>query len=325
MEVQIGIIQALQSQAAWLDIPMRIFSFLGLPEFYLLVIPLFYWCRDPRFGLRIGLLLGLTAGLNDALKIAFHLPRPYWVSGEVAVLNTYPSFGLPSAHAQGAATFWGYIAAKARRWWVTALAAVLVVLIGVSRVYEGVHFPMDTVAGWVVGLAVLAVFLRFEEPAAARLARLPVQRQVLAAALASLGLLALSLAAVASLGDWHLPQAWVTEALARSGEPIDPLYPRDGLIATGMLFGFAAGAALQSHRGSMCSADARAGVLLLRYLFGIAVAGAIWLGFGLVVPDGDGFAAYALTYLRATVAAGWVSFGAPEVFYRMNLAKREEG
>jgi membrane-associated phospholipid phosphatase len=322
MEIQIAIIQALQSQSAWLDVPMRIFSFLGLPEFYLLVIPLFYWCQGPRFGLRLGLLLGINGGLNDALKMVFHMPRPYWVSGKVAALNTYPSFGLPSAHAQGSVAFWGYVAAHFRRWWVTVLAAVLILLIGVSRIYEGVHFPMDTVAGWLVGLVVLAVFLRFEEPVGAWLGGLPLQRQVLAAALASLAVLSLTLVAVASLGDWQLPQMWVSGALERSGEPIAPLYPRDTVIAAGLLFGFAAGAALQYHRGSMCSVDSRGRVLLARYLFGIIVAGVVWYGLGLIVPDGDGFAAYALTYLQATTAAGWVSFGAPEVFFLMNLAKR---
>ena len=106
-DIQIAFIQALQTGAPWLVVPMQFFSFLGQPEFYLLVIPILYWCWDPRLGLRLGLLMGISGGLNEALKVAFHLPRPYWVSPDVQALDSHPSFGMPSAHAQGAATLWG--------------------------------------------------------------------------------------------------------------------------------------------------------------------------------------------------------------------------
>ncbi|RXE57161.1 phosphoesterase PA-phosphatase [Methanoculleus taiwanensis] len=320
MDLQILIIQMLQSLSPSLDAPMRLFSFLGQPEFYLLLIPFFYWCRDPRLGFRLGILLGLSGGVNDVLKTVFHMPRPYWVSPEVAALNSYPSFGLPSAHAQGAVTFWGYLAANIRRRWFSLFAAVLVILIGVSRIYEGVHYPMDTVAGWLVGLAVLAVFLRLEDPVGLRLARLTVPRQVLLAFAASLVLLAFSGLALAALGDWQVPEAWKAGALERSGEPIDPLFPRDSIVAAGLLFGFAAGGAAQARTGSMCAVERRPGPLLARYAVGIGVTGVIWYVFGLAIPGGESLAAYVLIYLRAATAAAWVSFGAPELFTRMNLA-----
>ncbi len=320
MDLQITVILMLQSLSPWLDAPMRLFSLLGQPEFYLLIIPLFYWCRDPRLGFRLGILLALSVGLNDILKTVFHMPRPYWVSPEVAALNTYPSFGLPSGHAQGAVTFWGYLAVSLRRRWFSLLAAVLIILVGVSRVYEGVHYPMDVVAGWLVGLVVLVVFLRLEGPVGARLAGLTVRKKVLLAFAASLTLLALSQLALASLGDWQVPASWTAGALERSGEAIDPLSPRDGLLAAGLLFGFAAGGAAQIHAGSMCAIERRPALLLARYAVGMGIAGVIWYLFGLAIPGSESLAAYILIYLRAATAAAWVSFGAPELFARMNLA-----
>jgi membrane-associated phospholipid phosphatase len=319
-DIQIAFIQALQTQAPWLEIPMRFFSFLGQPEFYLLVIPILYWCWDPRLGLRLGLLMGISGGLNEALKIAFHLPRPYWVSPEVRALGSYPSFGLPSAHAQGAVALWGLLAFDARRGWFWVFAAVMAFLIGGSRVVLGVHFPADVVAGWVVGAVVLLGFLALEEPVGRRIAALPLSGQVLVAFAGSLALALASFAALAALGDWQVPASWAAGALERSGEPIHPLFLRDAVTASGLFFGFAAGAAAERHRGSMCAVE-RGSVRLLRYTFGIAVTGAIWYGIGLFVPQDPAAAAYIFQYLRAAVAGAWVSFGAPAVFARANTLR----
>ncbi|WP_292365060.1 MULTISPECIES: phosphatase PAP2 family protein [unclassified Methanoculleus] len=317
---QIAFIQALQTQAAWLAVPMQFFSFLGQPEFYLLVIPILYWCWDPRLGLRLGLLMGISGGLNEALKVAFHLPRPYWVSPEVRALGNYPSFGLPSAHAQGAVALWGLLAVDARRGWIWVFAVVTAFLIGGSRVVLGVHFPTDVVAGWAVGVVVLLGFLALEKPVGRRVAALPLSGQAFVAFAGSLALALASFAALAALGDWQVPASWAAGALERSGEPIHPLFLRDAVTASGLFFGFAAGAAAERHRGSMCAAR-RGSVRLLRYIFGIAVTGAIWYGLGFLVPSDPAAAAYVLQYLRAAVAGAWVSFGAPAVFARANTLR----
>ncbi len=318
-DFQIVLIQALQDQAAWLAVPMQFFSFIGRPVFYLLVVAILYWCWDPRLGLRLGLLLGISGGLNEALKVAFHLPRPYWVSPEVRALGSHPSFGLPSAHAQSAATFWGLIAIDARRWCFSAFAVALVFLIGASRVVLGVHFPMDVIAGWAAGIVVLIGFLALEGPVGRRVAALPLSRQVLLAFAGSLILALLSFAALASLGDWQVPASWAAGALERSGEPIHPLSLQDAVTASGLFFGFAAGAAAEHHRGSMCAVR-KGSVRLFRYAIGIVVTGAIWFGFGLLIPPDPARVVYILLYLQAAVAGAWVSFGAPMLFARLNLA-----
>ena len=319
---QIALIRALQEQAVWLEAPAQFFSFLGYPGFYLLVVPLLYWWRDPRLGLRLGLLMGISAGINEALKVAFHLPRPYWVSPEIRALGSHPSFGLPSAHAQGAVTFWGLIAADVRRRWFSAVAVVLVVLIGASRVVLGVHFPTDVVTGFAVGAVVLVGFLALEGPVGRRVAALPLSGQVLVAFAGSLALVLASVAALAALGDWEVPASWAAGALAGSGEVITPLSLRDAVTASGLFFGFSAGAAVVwPNRGRMC-APGKGPVYPLRYLFGIAVTGAIWFGLGLIVPPDPVPAAYLLQYLRAAAAGAWVSFGAPAVFACLNRANR---
>ena len=54
---------------------------------------------------------------------------------------------------------WGAIAARVHRAWLWVIAIVLMLSIGFSRVYLGVHFPIDVMAGWAIGAILLAVYL----------------------------------------------------------------------------------------------------------------------------------------------------------------------
>jgi len=190
-DMGIAVVLFLQNMGHWMTAPMRFFTFLGQAEFYLLVMPILYWCVDARLGLRVALIL--------SLKIAFHQPRPYWLTRRVHAFVSESNFGFPSGHAQNSVSLWGLLAAKMRRRWAWAVAIVLAFCIGLSRLYLGVHFPTDVLVGWLVGALVLWAFLRWEEPVAQWLSRRAVGQQVLIALVASLAVLALTL--LIRLGD----------------------------------------------------------------------------------------------------------------------------
>jgi undecaprenyl-diphosphatase len=106
------------------------------------------------------LLLVATAGgivLNNVLKLGFDRPRPQLFEWGAHVVTT----SFPSGHAMSAAIVYftiAYLAARLqeRRWvrlTTLTVAGVLVALIAASRVYLGVHYPSDVVAGVLVGLA----------------------------------------------------------------------------------------------------------------------------------------------------------------------------
>jgi undecaprenyl-diphosphatase len=106
------------------------------------------------------LMLGAVVGgvvLNDLLKFAFARPRPNAVSSAVQVFTS----SFPSGHAALSAITYltlGTILAGAHpsvrmRIYFMSLAVMVTGLVGLSRVYLGVHYPTDVLAGWCIGAA----------------------------------------------------------------------------------------------------------------------------------------------------------------------------
>jgi membrane-associated phospholipid phosphatase len=310
--------------AFWQSLPallpfMIFFSFLGSVEFFLLVLPAVYWCYDLRLGMRLALILIFSQGLNEILKLAFHSPRPYWVSPDIVVQGAYGNFGLPSGHAQDSVCVWGMLAFHIRRTWAFAAALMLILLIGLSRIYLNAHFPLDVVAGWVFGALILMAFLGLESPVSERLQRLGYEGQILVSFLASLCLLALYALSWASLGGWQMPADWSANALTATGVAITP-FSSEGVIETsGMIFGIGLGYVLQKRQGGFATGgplDKR----LLRYALGMVLLALIWYGLDGVGQGQGTMVFYALSYLRALLAGAWVAGVAPLAFKRLGLA-----
>jgi undecaprenyl-diphosphatase len=118
-----------------------------------------YLLMDGKRGAALWVLVSVSGGavISNLLKLAIERPRPDLVARLVEV-NTS---SFPSGHATLAAVTYLTLGAllsrvEARRRakiYVLTVAVVLTVLIGVSRIYLGVHWPTDVLAGWCVGAA----------------------------------------------------------------------------------------------------------------------------------------------------------------------------
>ena len=312
----------LQGFGTWMLAPMQFFSFLGTEQFYLFIAPGLLWCLDAGLGLRMGLGLAISSSVNSILKLVLHSPRPYWVSQGVQALAAETSFGIPSGHAQNAVVVWGLLAAWIRKTWAWVVAILLMLMIGLSRLYLGVHFLGDVLAGWLVGALILLAILRLERPILAWLNRFPVSGQIMAALIASLAPIFLGMLAKLPLSGWFVPGPWASlAARAPDAVALDPL-KLSGLVSqAGVFFGLAIGGILLKRIGWF---DARGPALqrVLRYLIGLVGVLAIYSVLGAFFPSGEGPIPYLLRYLRYALIGLWIAFLAPWLFIRMQLAHK---
>jgi membrane-associated phospholipid phosphatase len=275
-----------------LDSIFRIITFLGTERFYLLFLPLIFWCVDSGLGARLAVLVLFSSYLNLELKSLFQQPRPFDIDPSVQ-LSEAEGYGLPSGHAQTSTVLWASIAIRVHKTWFLVAAIGLIVLISFSRIYLGVHFPTDVLAGWLIGGTLLVLYLILEPRISRRLTQLRLRYQVL-----------LSLAIPLVLLLIHTVDYTA--------------------YFMGMLAGIASGLAL-AHRYTPWGIHGPWWHRTLRFLIGGVVLFALNMCLQVVLPVEDGTALYlAVRFVGNGVIGIWVTLGAPWLFMILRLAPKAE-
>ena len=143
-----------------LDTAMLFFSRIGAPVpmllFFLVIIAALVLWRRRGDALFFAIAVGGAMAVNYGAKLLFRRDRPdLWKS--LAVEHDY---SFPSGHAMGSMAVVAALIILAWptrwRWPVVTLGGLFVLLVGISRLYLGVHFPSDVLAGWSASLAWVA-------------------------------------------------------------------------------------------------------------------------------------------------------------------------
>lgn len=282
-----------------LDAFFKAITWLGTPPAYLVILTFLYWCINKRWGVRLLVLAMLSSWVNEVVKSLLRLPRPDPL--RVRQLVSEPTFGLPSNHAQtGGVIVWGYLASKVRKGWFTVLAIVMAFLIGLSRPYLGIHFPQDVLAGWILGIVILFLWLRYEERLSNWWQSQPVSRQTIIAIAGPLLLLLL------------MPRD-------RAGH-----YPNEsGATYAGLLIGAALGTLLE-QRMVRFRVEGRWWRRALRYCLGVFLVAALYTG-GSLLPDMEPWTLDVVVRLLRYALLGLVAIGiAPWLFVKLRLAEANQ-
>ena len=123
-----------------------------------LIASVFLWQTKHKWSTYL-LLLATLGGklLNTFLKIAYERPRPSVVES----LTEVHSASFPSGHAMSSMVVYGSVAylvgrlepGRYLKYTTWTIAAIIILAIGISRMYLGVHYPSDVLGGFIAGLA----------------------------------------------------------------------------------------------------------------------------------------------------------------------------
>ncbi len=318
------VVAALQQFSPGLDGAMRVLSFVGEEGFFAILVPFVYWCVDAVLGVRLLAVLVFSDFLNGLVKLVFHAPRPYWVSPQVTALSLEPSYGIPSGHAQTGTVFWGLVARRLGRPWAPVAGVALVLAISLSRIYLGVHFPHDVLAGWMIGAVLLAAFIWVGPGLARWFVPRPPVTQIAAVFLLSMAMLAVLLIVHAAIADVVDPPAWAEQAAETAvpppGRPAIAPRSMDGPIADlGLLFGAGAGLVL-GQRYAPFSPRGPWRLRILRLLVGLVLLAVVRIGLGAILPREPLALGMTFRYLRYGLMGLTALWFAPWVFLRIGIA-----
>jgi membrane-associated phospholipid phosphatase len=313
-QYELPIIEALQNLAKNLQPLWNAITFLGDETFYLLFMPLIYWCVDAMAGLRIGVMLLLSAFSNGFLKMIFKSPRPYWLSEKISAGAEHNSFGLPSGHAMNSAAVWGWTARETGKTWVKWVLGILVFLIGFSRIALGVHFISDVLMGWLVGLLLIWLFARNLAGWGKTFSKMSLLNLLGLVSLSSGLMILLPVLVKVFSTAWQVPADWIERA-----GPIDPMNLEFSLTVAGLWFGMLAGFSIFMHKKGILQSQQGDWQKIARYLLGLAGVLALYAGLGALFPKDMGLISMILRYFRYMLIGLWISWGSPLLFEKLGI------
>ncbi len=282
----IWLILTMQNLNEWLQPVMKLFTWMGYPQAYLLLIVLVYWTIDSRLGIRMAIFLGVGACINSLLKMVIHSPRPFWVNSQIEAIHPANGFGMPSGHAQSA-TVWLLISVYLKKKWFWMLAVTIAFMIGLSRAYLGVHFPSQIIIGWLLGTGIIVCFIKFELRVINWFQKKRTAYQLLLVAGMSLMFILAGLLVKFGMENWTMPLEWISNAsvyMPLEGSGLLSYSIISLLGNAGGFLGAATGSILIIRSGGFSSA----GIWwkrLLRCIIGLIILAALYIALTYVSPD----------------------------------------
>ena len=292
----LGFIHAVQTFASpALTAVIKGITFLGNPEFCVVLILIIAWCIDEKKAFRLSLLMGLSTGLNLVIKNSLKVPRPYQTDPSVMMM-TEEDFSTPSGHSQNSAILWPFLAKninalqkKKFNALKLCLAFILPLLIGFSRIYLGVHYPSDVLAGWSIGfLFVLCEFV-FGERIAKLFEKLQHSLKILVCFLPCFLLLCID---------------------------------NTKIKMPAFVFGLSVGRIYITEKGGFSAKDGNLMQKILRFLVGAVIAGAVFYML-IFLREIEQLERY-VKFAQYCFLGWWFTFGAPAVFALLHLTGKQE-
>ncbi len=152
-----------------LTLPLKLITYMSNPAFIIALIALLLIYKPTRVkvGLPVGISEAAAYAIYQTIKNLVGRARP----DAILHLVEQGGFSFPSGHSVTSMVVYGLAIYLIRRYCkneklkniLTVVFGLLIVLIGFSRIYVGVHWPTDVLAGWSLGISILSLSIFIQE------------------------------------------------------------------------------------------------------------------------------------------------------------------
>lgn len=277
------------------------FNYIGEELGVMVLLAVVYWSVHRRQGIRLMILVLGAQVFSAFFKVWWGRPRPYHVAPDaIDNVSTTDQPGLPSGHTIFGTTAGLWLGQNWRTRGGRTVVLLFILLMGISRMVHGVHYPQDVAAGWLIGAALFGLFLWIESRAAG---------WINGASLWAVALLVLVISTVLLVLVFLVDQDFEAR--------------KSILAPAGALTGGILGLAID-RRFVKFSDSGGVGQRILRAVVGLVLLAPVHLGLSAafygVFGESEGFWAVLFYLKRYGILGFWVAIGIPYVFTLLKLA-----
>lgn len=163
MEMNMDVLRALAEWRTpfWTEV-VRVITMFGEELIAIVLLSFIYWCVNKNLAYGIGTAFFISGNIVQGAKISFRIPRPWnldpsFVAVEAEMNKVLTSYSFPSGHTQTAASIFGTLGFAAKNKLLKVVCFLLVLLVGFSRMYLGVHTPLDVVVALLLTLIIALI------------------------------------------------------------------------------------------------------------------------------------------------------------------------